>query len=243
MRASELRCRLAEDYSSCAQAHEEDWPTGFCVMTIPGPLMIALHKLLETGGRHIVGIVGPPGSGKSTFASAVAAAFAPDAVVLPMDGFHLAQRQLVRLGRANRKGAPDTFDVRGLIALLRRVRDDTGSNTVFAPDFDRSIEEPIAGAVAIEPGTGLILVEGNYLLHDDEWIEIAPLLDESWYLDTPYETRTAWLLERHVRYGRDREAAMSWIAETDAPNALIVQQTQRRATRVINWPPVEDVSQ
>ena len=206
-------------------------------LTIPDHLVLAARELYRAGTRHVLGIVGAPGSGKSTFASALAAALGPDANVVPMDGFHLAQRQLERLGIAGRKGAPDTFDAAGLIAVLQRVRNAAGRDTVYAPDFDRNIEEPIASAIAIEPHVRLIIVEGNYLLLDGGWSAVAPLLDECWYLDTAEPVRSEWLLERHMRYGRDRDAAIGWIENTDMPNAHLISQTRDRADRIIDWPP------
>src|SRR5262245_1678528 len=101
--------------------------------------------LVSGGARRLLGVCGAPGAGKSTLAGALATALGRRAVVAPMDGFHLAQAELDRLGRADRKGAPDTFDAAGYVALLRRLRTAT-EPVVYAPRFHREIEEPIAGA-------------------------------------------------------------------------------------------------
>jgi pantothenate kinase len=95
-------------------------------------------------------IVGAPGSGKSTLADRLAQRLGEDAVVVPMDGFHLSDQELTRLGRRERKGAPDTFDVAGYISLLRRLREDQ-STTVYAPEFNREAEMSVAGAIPIQP--------------------------------------------------------------------------------------------
>lgn len=122
--------------------------------------------LATRGSRRILGIAGPPGAGKSTLAARLAEALGPEtAVVVPMDGFHLAQAELARTGLADRKGAPDTFDVAGYVSLLRRLRGADGA-TVYAPAFDRSLEEPIAGSIPVTPCVPLVITEGNYLLHD-----------------------------------------------------------------------------
>src|SRR5215207_11246052 len=134
--------------------------------------------LAATGSRHILGIAGPPGGGKSTVARAVVAELADRARLVPMDGFHLAQPELVRLGRRDRMGAPDTFDAAGYVALLGRLRA-AGDEIVYAPAFRREIEEPIAGAIAVPRSVPLIVTEGNYLLL---WPEVRPLLDEAWYV-------------------------------------------------------------
>src|SRR3954453_6838928 len=128
-------------------------------------LVARARALTERGGRRILGIAGPPGGGKSTGARAVVAALGADARLGPMDGFHLAQAELVRLGRRDRMGAPDTFDAAGYAALLTRLRGDEA--VVYAPEFRREIEEPIAGAIAIPKQIPLVVTEGNYLLMGD----------------------------------------------------------------------------
>src|SRR5689334_6671055 len=149
-----------------------------------------VDTLLARGGRTILGIVGPPGSGKSTVAEGLHAAFPGVSQVVPMDGYHYANATLRRLDRAGRKGAADTFDAHGYIALLRRLRAQAPGETVYAPEFRREIEEPIAGAIAVEPGTRLVITEGNYLLLDDApWNAVRGLLDDSWYVDVDDELR------------------------------------------------------
>ena len=120
------------------------------------------RALAATGERRILGIAGPPGGGKSTVSRAVVAELGELARLVPMDGFHLAQAELVRLGRRDRMGAPDTFDAAGYAALLARLRGD--EPVVYAPEFRREIEEPIAGAIAVPRTTPLVVTEGNYLL-------------------------------------------------------------------------------
>src|SRR4051812_41526675 len=132
--------------------------------------------LVRDGERRILGIAGPPGGGKSTVARQVVAELGDAARLVPMDGLHLAQPELVRLGRRDRMGAPDTFDAAGYTALLARLRSD--EEVVYAPEFRREIEEPIAGAIAIPRAVSLVVTEGNYLLL---WPEVRPLLDECWY--------------------------------------------------------------
>ena len=185
------------------------------------------------GRPRLVGLVGPPGVGKSTVASQLAAAL-PGAVVLPMDGFHLANAELARLGRAERKGAPDTFDVDGFVALLARIR--TGLlRTVYAPRFHRELEESIAGGVVVLPSTPDVIVEGNYLLLDSGgWEHIRPLLDVCWYLEAADDrARVQRLIDRHVAHGRSRSAATEWVERSDETNARIVASTRARADRVL----------
>jgi pantothenate kinase len=145
-----------------------------------------------------------------------------------MDGFHLAQSELVRLGRRDRMGAPDTFDVAGYAALLTRLRGD--EPVVYAPEFRREIEEPIAGAIAVPRNTPLVVTEGNYLLLDDErWRGIRALLDETWYVETDEELRVQRLIQRHIQFGKTPEYARAWVLRSDERNADLVKTTAARA--------------
>jgi pantothenate kinase len=209
------------------------------VPVLPQTLLAHGKRLLDAanapgGRRRLLGIAGAPGSGKSTMAALLAEAMGPQAVMLPMDGFHLANVSLARLERANRKGAPDTFDAAGFAALLQRLHAEPDA-TVYAPEFRREIEEPIAGAIAVEPHHRLVVVEGNYLLLDGPWSTVRTLLDESWFLDVPEPLRDTRLHARHVLFGRSPDDARAWIDSTDAPNALLIQSTAPLATRRVSW--------
>lgn len=183
-------------------------------------------------GRRILGITGPPGSGKSTLAERLVAALGPGrAALVGMDGFHIADAELRRTGRRHRKGAPDTFDRAGYAALLDRLRREPG--TVYAPAFDRSIEDSIAAAVALPAGVPLVVTEGNYLLL---WPELRPLLDQVWYLDPPAEARRAALVARHVAFGKAPAEARRWVADSDERNAELIAAGRQLADRVLDWP-------
>ena len=201
---------------------------------LPAPLLDQARALMGSGTRRLLGLAGPPGSGKSTLAARLAAQLGPLAALVPMDGYHLAQAELERLGRADRKGAPDTFDAAGYVSLLRRLRDQAPDETVYAPAFRREIEEPVAGAIPVPPEVRLVVTEGNYLLLDGPWAPVRGLLDRSWFVATPDDARLDWLLARHMAFGRSREAALAWIAATDAPNARLIEATRDRADLVVS---------
>jgi pantothenate kinase len=195
-----------------------------------------LARLMVPGQRKILGLVAPPGAGKSTFAEALRAAFPQDIQIVPMDGFHLANCQLARLGRSARKGAPDTFDAAGFVSLMRRIKAQGEGETIYAPDFRRDLEEAIAGAIAVEAHTSLVITEGNYfLLEEGPWAELRGVLDEVWYLAVDDAVRQQRLLDRHMRFGRTRAQALAWMALTDEPNARRIAQTSYRADRVLPW--------
>jgi pantothenate kinase len=200
-------------------------------------LIARAHELARRKRRTILGIAGPPGGGKSTLAQTVVAAVGSAAVRVPMDGFHLAQAELVRLGRRDRMGAPDTFDALGYIALLRRLCDRT-EEVVYAPQFRREIEEPIAGAIAVPRAIALVVTEGNYLLVPDEpWAGVRRHLDECWYADIDEATRLGRLIQRHIDYGKTPQAARDWVLRSDQANAAVVAATRSRADVVVRLLP------
>lgn len=184
--------------------------------------------------RFLLGVAGTPGAGKSTWAAARAQC-EPNAVVLPMDGFHLPHAELVRLGRRDRMGAPDTFDVDGFVATLHAVR---AGDVVRAPGFDRTIEEPVPDAIEIGADIQLVIVEGNYLLHDrDGWQHVRPLLDHVVFLAPDDAVRRRRLIARHIAFGKTPGEAEAWVARSDDVNAALVAATAPRADEVIGESP------
>jgi pantothenate kinase len=186
--------------------------------------------------RRIIGLAGAPGAGKSTYAERLAAAMRDrgrTVAVVPLDGFHLADRVLVEHGTLDRKGAPETFDPHGYAALLHRLR--TARETVFAPAFERELEQPLAGAIEISAGVDLVITEGNYLLLDAPgWRSARASIDEVWFVDPPDEhVRTERLVARHIRFGKTPAEAAAWVARVDAPNAGLVDASRCRADRVV----------
>jgi pantothenate kinase len=201
-------------------------------MTTPDPAARAAHLLAAAradGRRRLLGIAGGPGAGKSTLAESLAG---PGVAVVGMDGWHLANSTLDRLGRRARKGAPDTFDAAGYVAFLDRVR--SREDPVWAPEFRRELEEAIGGAREVGPDIDLIVTEGNYLLLDDPpWDRIRPLLDEVWFVDPGEEQRRAWLIARHERHGRSHAEAVARADGSDGANARLIAATAPRADLVL----------
>lgn len=188
------------------------------------------------GRRVVIGIVGAPGAGKSTIAARLVRELGDRAALIPMDGFHLAEELLGMLGRREHKGAPDTFDVAGYVALLRRLRDERGV-TVYAPRYDRSIEEPIANAIRVEPSVDIIVTEGNYLLLPEHgWRDVRPLLDASWFVDVAEDVRLGRLVRRHVDVGKSADEARAWSYGPDEANAELVAPTREFADRIVENP-------
>lgn len=202
------------------------------VPDMPDALLDRARRLVASGHRRILGIVGLPGGGKSTLAAALVDYLGSSAVRVPMDGFHLANSELARLGATARKGAPDTFDVLGYVDLLGRLRANN-EPIVYAPEFERCIEEPIAASIAVPQDVPLVVTEGNYLLLDQEpWSAVRHLIDEVWFVDVPEEQRLERLVARHMQFGKDAAQARAWAEGSDHRNAELVAATKKRADLV-----------
>ena len=212
-------------------AHPERLP-----MDLRADLLERAEALTAGPDRAILGIAGAPGAGKSTLAAALIAHLNQHselAVLVPMDGFHLADVELTRLGRANRKGALDTFDGHGYLALLRRIRSER-QHAVYAPGFERTLEQPISGSIPVLAQHRLVITEGNYLLVDQQpWRQVRAELAQVWYCQSPAELRRRRLEERHIRFGKAPAAAAQWIRDVDDPNAQLVESTRGRADLVV----------
>jgi pantothenate kinase len=198
--------------------------------------VVAAIALADAPGRSLLGISGAPGAGKSTYAEWLVGALNQAgrlAVLVPMDGFHLSQSALDSLGLADVKGAPETFDALGYVELLRRLRE-PGHETIWAPRFDRELEEAIAGSLAIEPTVELVVTEGNYLLLPrGQWLLARLQLDACWYVDLDDEVRQSWLQARHERYGRSPEEAAERTFGSDEANARLVATTRSEADAIV----------
>lgn len=191
------------------------------------------RELAAPGGRRILGIAGAPAAGKGTLAAELSAALGEAAALVPMDGFHLAEAELRRLGKNHRKGAPDTFDAAGYVALLRRLREPE-RDTVYAPRFHRELEESYAAEIPVAPEIPLVITEGNYLLLDEHpWHHVRELLDECWFLAPDDEQRVRRLIGRHVKHGRTPRQARDWVHRSDEANAALIASCRERADLVI----------
>ncbi|GAB3161104.1 hypothetical protein GCM10027059_10430 [Myceligenerans halotolerans] len=200
----------------------------------PADLVERARRLADDStreGRAVLGLTGPPGAGKSTLAARLAAALGPDrAVVVGMDGFHLANAVLEARGSRERKGAIDTFDDAGYADLIGRLAAAHPDGTVLAPEFRREIEEPIAGAVPVSPEVPLVITEGNYLLAETgRWPRARAHMAEVWYVDLPDDIRLERLAARHHAHGKTLEAARAWAHGSDQRNAELVAATRDRA--------------
>lgn len=193
--------------------------------------VLAAARELGAGERRaLLGIAGAPGAGKSTLAERLVSDLGPAAAVVPMDGFHLPGTVLADRGLAEVKGAPETFDRAGYVALLQRLRDGA-AGVVRAPRFDRAREASVADAIEVEPSVRLVVTEGNYLLF---WPEVRALLDQAWFVEVcDDERRVETLIGRHMSFGRSAGDARRWVQRSDEANARLVSRGRGTADRVV----------
>ncbi|MFI0508716.1 nucleoside/nucleotide kinase family protein [Streptomyces sp. WSLK1-5] len=201
-------------------------------------LVTRARSLAEPGRRAVLGIAGSPGAGKTTLAEHLVRALngpgEPWVAHVPMDGFHLADVELERLGLRDRKGAPETFDAAGYAALLRRLREETDGDVVYAPGFERVLEQPVAGAIPVPPTARLVVTEGNYLLlGSGAWARVRTQLDEVWFCELDEEERLRRLVARHEEFGKTHDEAVAWVTRSDQRNAETVAATRERADLVV----------
>ena len=194
--------------------------------------------------RYVLGIAGGPGAGKSTLADHLTVVVSERGLPVgraPMDGFHLTNAELERLGRRSRKGAPDTFDVGGYATLLRHIHTDP-TVAIATPDFDRDIDEPIAAVHRVEAGPGLVIAEGNYLgLATGGWPAVRAAIDELWFLAVDADERAERCRRRQLRFGATPTQAAAWVRDVDLPNGELVDATRDAADVVLTTTDVADI--
>jgi pantothenate kinase len=199
-------------------------------------LLVEEIELLLKGSkpRTIIGIVGKPGAGKSTVVSEIQNRFSADEVaIIPMDGYHLSNEELIELGRRDRKGAPDTFDVVGFTSLITRVKNEIDLDHTF-PIFHREIEASKADEGIVQRNTKVVVIEGNYLFSEEHsWNAVFSVLDQSWFIEIDDEVRMQRLIARHIKYGKSPQEAEDWSRGSDEANAEFIAKTSYKAERII----------
>jgi pantothenate kinase len=190
----------------------------------------------------VIGVVGAPGAGKTTLVKCLIKELNKDTpdpenqqfARVPMDGFHLSDQELTRLGTLGRKGAPETFDVNGYAALLQRLRAQRDT-VVYAPGFERTLEQPIAGVIPVFPSATTILTEGNYLLLDNpEWRKVRKQCAEIWYCEQDDKLRVQRLIQRHIEFGKSPTEAEAWVNTVDEKNGELIRASRGHADLIVN---------
>lgn len=196
-------------------------------------LIKRLRAAQYSNNRVLLGICGAPGAGKTTLADRLVALMGNSAVAVPMDGFHIASTALPTPKHMSRRGAIDTFDIAGYLTLLNRLHA-ASDEIVYAPAFDRRLEEPVAAVIPVTQQHRFVITEGNYLLsHEPQWRELRTLFDETWYLEVNPIARMSRLVARHSRFGKSPEAARDMAEGSDETNAQSIAQTRHDADVVV----------
>lgn len=205
-----------------------------CEVRLLDQLLRRIERLAMGRQRVLLGLVGPPGVGKSTTAALLADELGLDAAIVPMDGFHLADAELARQGLEGRKGAIDTFDGWGFASAIERLAAAEEAVT-YLPSFDRRIGDPIAGSIAISSSVPIVIVEGNYLLvHSQPWVRVRKQLDECWYLELDEGTRVEQLHARHLRFGAEPAEARNRTVGNDQRNAEMIEASKFKADLILD---------
>lgn len=191
--------------------------------------------------RFLLGIAGPPGSGKSTLAELACRIWNDEindttsgaATIVPMDGYHRSNDELLQMGLLHLKGIPATFDPQSFINKLKEIQSQP-RETHYCPRFDRSIEASIADDIAVTPEHKVAIVEGNYLLlNEAPWDELSNIFNSIWYIDASESVLLPRLLRRHQAAGKDFDKAREKVESTDLPNARLVERTKTRAHKIL----------
>lgn len=203
-------------------------------MSTRSALIDAILARSAQQARVLVGIAGPPGAGKSTVASSIHQDIASEthSVVVPMDGYHLDNAELDRLGLRHRKGAPDTFDADGFVHMITRIRHTT--DRVPVPGFDRSADCVVPNMICVEPSHRIVLIEGNYLLLTEApWLALAPLFDITVFLNPGMDLLEERLVQRWLDNGHTPAEARTRAMSNDIPNAHHVLKHSAEADWVV----------
>ncbi|KAF4414872.1 panthothenate kinase uridine kinase-related [Fusarium acutatum] len=203
--------------------------------------LLTRQKLLSAPTQRIlIALAGVPGSGKTTISDALVKELKKngisDVAVLPMDGFHYTRATLSSFDDPDeafrRRGAPFTFDAAALVdlvALLKNTPVTTNNEPqiiIKAPSFDHARKDPIPDAIEISTRANIVIIEGNYVLLDQEpWSRISPMVDDKWFVDVPVDIARERLASRHLRAGIETtiEAAIKRADENDIPNGEYIR--------------------
>ncbi|WP_018690431.1 hypothetical protein [Ahrensia kielensis] len=195
-------------------------------------ILAYIAKICKSDRRLIIAVAGPPAAGKSTLAERLVddlnSTERGRAALVPMDGFHLDNAQLDKMGLRHRKGAPETFDAVGFVKLVSQISEK--QSEIYYPTFDRTVDAVIPEAQALSLETQIVVIEGNYLLINEQpWSNVIPFLDLTIFVRPNLETLKERLIERWREHGFGENAALDKAMGNDIPNALYVLEKSKAA--------------
>lgn len=153
---------------------------------------------------YVIGVAGSVAVGKSTFSRILQALLGrwpnhPKVDLVTTDGFLLPNASLSERGLMDRKGFPESYDTRALLAFLRELK--SGAREVSAPVYDHVIYDirPDARITVRQPD--IVIVEGLNMLQvnrtDDEFV--SDYFDFSIYIDADEADIEEWYVERFFK--------------------------------------------
>jgi type I pantothenate kinase len=150
---------------------------------------------------YVIGVAGSVAVGKSTFARILQALLSrwpdhPQVDLLTTDGFLYPNAVLQERGIMDRKGFPESYDTRALLAFLRAVK--SGEPEVRAPVYDHLQYDIVPGATVAVCQPDIVIVEGlNVLQVDREATEfVSDYFDFSIYVDADEADIEEWYVAR-----------------------------------------------
>ena len=194
-------------------------------------ILEGVKSLKPKKDRNLIAIAGPPGAGKSTVAEIVTDLMNENLMktsLVPMDGFHLDNKTLKRVNLLDRKGAPETFDVKGFTELIKNLG---YKKSLRAPLFDRSSDEVVKNARKIPAEQEYIIAEGNYLLlNKDSWRDLYNYWDYKVFLSVESNALKSRLIKRWLGENHTYSEAEARVLKNDLVNADIVNSNRLDAT-------------
>jgi type I pantothenate kinase len=156
-----------------------------------------------TASPYVIGVAGSVAVGKSTFSRVLRALLSrwpahPRVDLVTTDGFLLPNRELEALGRLDRKGFPESYDVRRLIAFMADVK--AGQGAVHAPVYSHQAYDIVPGEFQVVDRPDIVIVEGlNVLQTGDARVFVSDFFDFSIYIDASEADIEGWYVRRFLR--------------------------------------------
>ena len=188
-------------------------------------LLTLLNKQIDnhSTSRYFIALSGAPGSGKSTVSEKLVSdlnTVGHKSRILQMDAFHYDDQILKEKNLLLKKGAPETFDVMGLLNFINRLEKES---EVVIPVFDRSLELSRSSAVIISDDIKVVIVEGNYLLlKSHPWRELHKFFNSTIIVNCDEKILEERLIKRWENFNLSKDVIKQKVYENDLPNGIDV---------------------
>lgn len=181
----------------------------------------------------IVGLAGSVAVGKSTAGRVLQTLLSrwsehPRVDLVTTDGFLLPNAELQARGLLQRKGFPESYDLRRLLRFVAELR--AGVDEAVAPVYSHMIYDIVPGARHLVRRPDILILEGlNVLQRRSGRNHVSDYFDFSLYIDADEAVIREWFLARFRRLRdtafRDPASYFRKYAEMPEPDALAVAET------------------